>query len=142
MKVKAEAKFIRTNPRKIRLIADLVRSMKPEEALIVLKNMPQRAAITFSKVLKQAIANSVNNHNLPKDGLKIHSIEVNQASTYKRWNPVSRGRAHAIQKKTSHIKIILEGEKTKKPASTRKEESTSRGGPAKISKSEEVKTKK
>jgi len=116
MKIKAEAKFIRTNPRKIRLIADLVRSMKPEEALIILKNMPQRAAITFSKVLKQAIANSVNNHNLPKDSLKIHSIEVNQGSTYKRWNPVSRGRAHAIQKKTSHIKIILEGEKTKKPA--------------------------
>ncbi len=115
MKVTAQAKFIRTTPRKLRLVADLVRPMRPDEALVILKNLPQRAAVPLSKVLKQAVANCVNNHNLPKDNLTIHSIEINQASTYKRWRPVSRGRAHPIQKKTSHIKIILEGKKAEPP---------------------------
>jgi large subunit ribosomal protein L22 len=117
MLIKAASKYIRQSPRKVRLVVDLVRSLKPEEALKILKNLPQRAAQPVYKTLKQAVANAVNNHNLAKDKLLIQSIEVNQGPTYKRWRAVSRGRAHPIQKKTSHIKIILKGENGSKSKS-------------------------
>jgi len=108
MKIKAERKFIRMSPRKIRLVADLIRLMPINEALTTLKHLEKRAALPVLKTLTQAIANAVNNHNLNKDTLTIHTLEINQGPTYKRFRPVSKGRAHSIQKKTSHIKIILE----------------------------------
>ena len=105
--IKAESKFIRTSPRKIRLVADLVRNMSLKEALDTLTHLRKRAAKPLLKTIKQAVANAVNNLNLDKNSLEIQSIEVNEGSTYKRWNPVSRGRAHSIFKRTSHIKVIL-----------------------------------
>jgi len=114
MLIKAESKFIRTSPRKIRLVADHVRSLSPDEAVITLSHLRKRAATPLLKTLKQALANAVNNHNLPKDSLLIQSIEVNEGPTYKRWQPVSRGRAHSIFKRTSHIKIILKSPEPKK----------------------------
>ena len=108
MKITASRKFIRMSPRKIRLVADLVRPMTIDEALTTLKHLEKRAALPILKTLTQAVANAVNNHNLNKDTLTIHTLEVNQGSTYKRFQPVSKGRAHSIQKKTSHIKIVLE----------------------------------
>ncbi|MFC1627088.1 50S ribosomal protein L22 [Patescibacteria group bacterium] len=131
MKIKAESKFIRTSYRKLRLVADLVRPMSLNEALDVLKHLNKRAAEPILKTFKQAVANAVNNHNLPKDSLKIHSLEINEGPTYKRWNPVSRGRAHSIFKRTSHIKIVLKSvikkpKVTKKPAKTKKPASTKR----------------
>jgi len=121
MIIKAESKFIRQSPRKLRLVADLVRSMKPDQALTILKHLPKAAAVPIYKTLKQAVANAVNNNNQPQENLTLQSIEVNQGPIYKRWNPVSRGRAHPIHKKTSHIKIVLKAEqpaspKTKKPS--------------------------
>jgi len=113
--IKAERKFIRTSPRKIRLVADLVHSLSLDEALTTLTHLRKRAAVAMLKTLKQAQANAVNNHNLPKESLVIQSIEVNEGPTYKRWNPVSRGRAHSIFKRTSHIKVMLRSE-AKKPS--------------------------
>lgn len=107
MLIKAENNYLRTSPRKIRLVADLIRSMGIEEALVVLKNLPKRAAEPMLKTLKQAVANAVNNHNLAKNSLVIESIEVNAGPISKRFRPVSRGRAHSIFKRTSHIKIAL-----------------------------------
>lgn len=112
--IKAESKFIRTSPRKIRLVADLIRRMALDEAITTLTHLRKRAAKPLLKTLKQAQANAVNNHNLNKDSLSIQSIEVNEGATYKRWNPVSRGRAHSILKRTSHIKVILKQEITEK----------------------------
>ncbi|MEA3355412.1 MAG: 50S ribosomal protein L22 [Patescibacteria group bacterium] len=112
--IKAESKFIRTSPRKIRLVADLVRNMSLTEAVNTLTYLRKRAAKPLLKTIKQAIANAVNNLNLNKDSLEIQSIEVNEGATYKRWNPVSRGRAHSIFKRTSHIKVILKSNKPKK----------------------------
>jgi large subunit ribosomal protein L22 len=114
MLIKAESKFIRTSARKLRLVADLVRHQSPEEAVTVLTHLRKRAATPLLKTLKQALANAVNNHNLPKDTLLIQSIEVNEGPTYKRWQPVSRGRAHSIFKRTSHIKIVLKSSEPKK----------------------------
>ena len=120
MLIKAESKFIRTSPRKIRLVANLVRNMSLNEALTTLTHLRKRASTPLLKTLKQAVANAVNNLNLPKDSLKIQSIEINEGSTYKRWNPVSRGRAHSILKRTSHIKVILKSQEEKPKPTTKK----------------------
>ena len=109
MLITAQAKNIRTSPRKIRLVADLVRPLGLDQALLTLKNLRKRAALSLLKVLRQAQANAVNNLNLPKDKLKIKAIEINTGPTYKRGRAVSKGRGHSIKKRTSHIKIVLEG---------------------------------
>ena len=107
MQIIAQTKFLKQGPRKIRLVADLIRPMAIEEALTTLKHLRRRAAGPVLKVLKQAIANAVNNHHLSKDSLTIQLIEVNAGPVQKRGQPVSRGRMHPILKRTSHIKIIL-----------------------------------
>jgi len=126
MLIKAESKFIRTSPRKIRLVANYVRSLRPNEAVTILSHLRKRAATPLLKTLKQAIANAVNNHNLTKDSLLIQSIEVNEGPTYKRWQPVSRGRAHSIFKRTSHIKIVLKTPESKKPKKLTKSKPTNK----------------
>ena len=130
MQIKAESKFIRTSPRKLRLVTDLIRPLSLDEALTTLTHLRKRAAQPLLKTLKQAQANAVNNHNLPKTSLSIHSIEINQGPTYKRWQPVSRGRAHSIQKKTSHIKVILKSKTPKPKKSTPKSKSETKKAPA------------
>ena len=104
----AHQKFIRQTPQKLRLIANMIRPLKVEEAVIQLKVSSKRGAIVILKVLTQAKTNATN-IGLRSETLKIHSIEISEGPTFKRWNPVSRGRAHKILKRTSHIKIILEG---------------------------------
>lgn len=113
MQIKAQSKYLRTSPRKMRLVADLIRPLPIEAALLTLKNLRSRAAEPFLKVLKQAVANAVNNFNLAKNSLKIQSVEVNPGPTAKRWQPVSRGRAHSIMKRTSHVKIVLQSKELK-----------------------------
>jgi len=141
MQIKAETKFIRTSPRKLRLVADLVRNMSLDEAMTVLTHLKKRAATPLLKTFKQATANAVNNRNLSKDLLTIQSIEVNEGPTYKRWRPVSRGRAHSIFKRTSHIKIVLEA-KQPKSAKPKKKLDKKTAKPKKITKSKNTKTKK
>lgn len=104
----AHQKFIRQTPQKLRLIADMIRPLKVEEAVIQLTVASKRGAKVILKVLTQAKTNAIN-IGLRSETLKIHSIEISEGPTFKRWNPVSRGRAHRILKRTSHIKIILEG---------------------------------
>lgn len=137
MLVKAESKFIRTSPRKIRLIVGLIKGLAPEEAVTTLSHLRQRAATPLLKTFKQAMANALNNHNLAKDSLLIQSIEVNEGPTYKRWRPVSRGRAHSIFKRTSHIKLVL---KTK-PAKPTKKVTKKTLKPTKSKKSKSIKSK-
>ena len=108
MKILATQKFIRTSPRKIRLVAKSLHGINPELAIKKLKFINKRSADTVSKVIKQALANATNNHNLPTSRLVIDSIQVNEGPTFKRWNAVSRGRAHSILKRSSHIKVTLE----------------------------------
>ncbi|MEK7513738.1 MAG: 50S ribosomal protein L22 [Patescibacteria group bacterium] len=108
MQINAQSKYLHHSPRKMRLVANLIRPLPIEAAMLALKNLRSRAAQPVLKVLTQAVANAVNNFNLAKNSLKIQSIEVNPGPTAKRWQPVSRGRAHSVMKRTSHIKIILE----------------------------------
>ncbi len=120
MLITASSKFIRVSPRKLRLVADAVRHLSPQLALIQLKHLDKRAAGPIEKTLKQAVANAINNFNLQKDKLKLKTLMVNTGPTYKRMQPVSRGRGHSIYKRTSHIKIVLEAEDKKPPVAKAK----------------------
>lgn len=115
MQVKAEQKSIRMAPRKVRLVANLVRNLEINEALDQLASVNKRAVKPMIKTLNQAVANAVNNHKANKENLVIKEIQIGEGPTYKRWQPVSRGRAHSILKRTSKIRIILETKEEKQP---------------------------
>lgn len=117
----AYQKYVRTSPRKLRLVADSVRHLLPHKALIDLKFMRKRAALVLAGVLKQAVSNAVNNQNLAKESLRIKSLEIQEGPTLKRWRAVSRGRAHRILKRMSHIKIILTANKDNNSQSVKKQ---------------------
>lgn len=106
--MKAIQKLIRTSPRKIRLVADSIRELSPREALDYLKFMPQRAAIPLAKTIKASLANAKSTKGIKEENLKFKTIDIGKGPTYKRWRPVSRGSAHKIMKRTSHIRIELE----------------------------------
>jgi len=108
MNIKAEQKYIRMTPRKLRLVVNAVKSLPVGEAMTYLGFIHKRAAQPILKVFKQALANAKNNHQLDEVNLKIKSLEIKKGPIYKRWQPVSRGRAHSILKRTSHIELVLE----------------------------------
>ncbi|MCL5411501.1 MAG: 50S ribosomal protein L22 [Patescibacteria group bacterium] len=111
MEVIAEAKYLRTSPRKLMLVAAKMEKLKPSQALVSLKFTPKAAAADLSKAIKSALANAVNNHKLAESKLVIKKIEVLEGPRLKRQIPRSRGMAHPILKRTSHLKVILEEEK-------------------------------
>lgn len=123
MLIKAQQKFLRTSPRKLRLVAGLIkRGSRPHDVLSFLPHVQKNAAKPLIKVIKQAIANATNNLSLSVDSLKIKEIQINQGPSYKRGQPVSRGQLHPILKRTSHITVILETEESKKVKNEKKEE--------------------
>ena len=126
MQIKAQIKFIRISPRKARLVADLVRHLPLDEAFLILKITKKRASLPLYKALKQSQANAVNNFNLSSDQLTIHRLEINEGPTYKRWRPVARGRAHGINKRTSHIQVVLQTKPSKKITKTPKTTKTAK----------------
>lgn len=113
MLVKAEQKYIRMSPRKIKLVVEAIRDLSPQEALEQLRFMRKRAAEPVRKTIQQALANAVNNRSIARENLRFLSIEVKKGPTFKRWRAVSRGRAHPIMKRTSHIKVSLEDKQAK-----------------------------
>lgn len=129
MEIKAGSRFVRMSPRKLRLVADMVRTKSLDQVLVALENSPKRAATPLLKVVKQALSNATHNLTLDRSSLKIKKIAIDEGPTYKRWQPVSRGRAFEIKKRTSHIIIVLEGEKVAK-VKTRdvKKEETNKNG--------------
>lgn len=105
--VTAEQKFVRISPRKMLLVVKAIKKLRPSEALLNLKFLNKRAAFYLIKVIKQAIANAVNNYKLNEDELRFKHIQILKGPILKRWHPVSRGRAHAVLKRTSHIRVVL-----------------------------------
>lgn len=105
--MKAILSTTRISPQKANLVAALVRNKKAQEAVNILRFTPKKAAPILRKLIQSAIANAENNFKQNKEDLQIKSIVVTQGPMYKRRNPVSRGRAHPILKKTSHIRIEL-----------------------------------
>ena len=106
--VKAFAKYIRTAPRKLRLVADMIRGRKADEASSLLNFTNKRAAITLGKVLKSAVANAENNFSLDAGRLVVTQVYIDQGPMLKRWIPRSRGRATSVFKYSSHITVAVQ----------------------------------
>ena len=108
MEVSARLRFARMAPRKARLVADLVRGKKSEEALNILTFTKKAAAKIIIKLLKSAIANATQKKTVDIDRLYIKKITVDQGPTMKRFQPRALGRATMIRKRSSHITIVLD----------------------------------
>lgn len=109
--ITAYVKYVRMSPRKVRLVSEVIKKLKPTEALIYLKNINKRAAQALMKVIKSAIANAEENFKIKAENLTFTKILVEPGPILKRWRAVSRGRSHPINKRTSHIKVVLEAQK-------------------------------
>lgn len=118
MAVKALAKGVRISPRKVSVVASLVRGRSVADALTILEHTPRRSATAVSKVIASAKANAEHNHNLKPDTLQITQIIVTPGARLKRMRPAARGGANRYQHKTSHISVLVDGEirAPKKPA--------------------------
>ncbi len=107
MEAKAVAKTIRIAPRKVRLVIDLIRGKNVGEAFAILKHTDKRATTPVEKTLKSAIANAEHNNNMDSHNLYIKEAFVNVGPTLKRMRPRAKGRAGLINKRTSHITIVV-----------------------------------
>jgi ribosomal protein L22 len=105
--VRAQAKYVRSSPRKARLVVDHIRGKSVEEARAILAHTPRAAAVPVLKVLESAVANAEHNHELLPEELRVHQVMVDEGPTIKRFRPRALGRATKIRKRTSHITINL-----------------------------------
>ncbi|HUS14961.1 MAG TPA: 50S ribosomal protein L22 [Chloroflexia bacterium] len=108
MEVRATAKFIRSSPRKVRIVMDVVRGKSVKEAVAILTFMPQAAARDVAAVVKSAAANAENNYQMAPDDLMITSIYANEGPTFKRYRAKARGQGTTILKRTSHITVVVD----------------------------------
>lgn len=118
MAVQAIAKGVRMSPRKVGVVAALVRGRSVEDALTILSHTPRRSALPIIKVIESARANADHNHNLKPNTLQIVEITVNHGPRLKRYRPAAHGRALPFMRRTSHIRVVVDGEvrAPKKPA--------------------------
>jgi large subunit ribosomal protein L22 len=108
MEVKASLNFARIAPRKVRLVADLVRGKDVNEALQILSFTNKKSAPILKKLLQSAVANADQKKTIDLDTLFVKHISVDQGPTLKRYMPRAMGRASEIKKKTSHVNLVLE----------------------------------
>ncbi|WP_422448642.1 50S ribosomal protein L22 [Thermoanaerobacterium sp. DL9XJH110] len=107
MEARAQARYVRIAPRKVRVVMDLIRGKKLSEALTILRFTPKAASRIIEKVLLSAAANAENNHDMNRDALYVARCYVDQGPTLKRLRPMPMGRAGLIRRKTSHITVVL-----------------------------------
>ena len=121
--VKAHIKGVDQTPRKLSLVASLVRGRTVADASVILDHTPKRAALVIKKAIQSAAANAVNNHGLDAKSLTISTLSVTAGPRLRRYKPASRGRALPFEKKSSHILVEVAGiEKVvKKPAAKKAE---------------------
>jgi ribosomal protein L22 len=107
IQVRAKARYVRSAPRKARLVMDHIRGKRVEDARAILRHTPRAAATDISKLLESAVANAENNFELDPDDLKVDRAFVDEGPTIKRFRPRALGRATPIHKRTSHMTITL-----------------------------------
>ena len=107
MEARAKATYERIAPRKVKIVLDLIRNKPAEEAMAILKFTPKAACEPVAKLLKSAMANAENNHDMDVSRLYVAECSVSQGPTLKRIRPRAHGRAFRINKKTSHINLVL-----------------------------------
>jgi large subunit ribosomal protein L22 len=116
MEARAQARYARVTPRKARRVVDLIRGLPAAEARAVLRFAPQAASEPVGKVLASAIANAEHNFRLDTDTLFVSRAYVDEGPTLKRFRPRAQGRAYRINKRTSHITVIVESRDEESPA--------------------------
>ncbi|GEL07463.1 50S ribosomal protein L22 [Salisediminibacterium halotolerans] len=107
MEAKAVAKQVRIAPRKVRLVVDLIRGKEVGEAVSILKHTTKKSSPVVEKVLNSAIANAEHNYEMEPDNLVVSQAYVDEGVTLKRFRPRAMGRASRINKRTSHITVVL-----------------------------------
>ena len=112
--VTASLKNYRIAPRKMRLAADMIRGKSVAQASLILAHAEKKGRHPLAALLDSAVANAANNFKLDKDTLVVKEIRVDQGLVLKRFRPVSRGSAHPVKKRTSHVSIILAPAEPKK----------------------------
>lgn len=106
--MKANAKNIKISPKKLRVVAEVIKWKDVNWALDFLRFAPKKGADLLYKIVNSAVSNAVNNDNQNKSDLKLGTLIISKGIVYKRGNPISRGRMHKILKRTSNIKLELE----------------------------------
>ncbi len=124
MSVQAVAKGVSMSPRKVAVVAALVRGRTVEDALTILSHTPRRSALPVQKVIASAKANADHNHGLKPATLRITEISVSPGPRLKRFRPAAHGRALPFQRRTSHIRVVIDGEKreVRKPVTAKPQE--------------------
>jgi large subunit ribosomal protein L22 len=117
----ALAKGVKSSPRKVGVVASLVRGRSVEDALTILEHTPRRSAIAVRKAIESAKANADYNHGYKPATLNIVEITVTPGPSMKRYRPAAHGRALPFMKRSSHIRVTVDGEKreVKKPAAAK-----------------------
>lgn len=114
METTATAKNIRISQEKVNLLVAQIKKMPPGKAVQILKFVNKSASPVLLKLIKSAIANAKHNQGAQESDLTFKEIVVTKGPSYKRYQPISRGRAHNILKRTSHIKVIVEAKDVSK----------------------------
>ena len=104
----AVARFARISPRKARRVIDMIRGLPVDEALTLLRFAPQAASETVRKLLESAIANAESGEGLERDSLVVTKAKVDEGPTLRRFRPRAQGRAYRINKRTSHITVVVQ----------------------------------
>ncbi len=121
MEIKAKAKYIRISPKKLRLLADLVRGLPVDQALTELEFSGKLTRRPLTKLINSAVSNAQENFKLQKDNLYLKEIKIDDGPILRRWRPRAFGRATMIRKRSSHISLVLDEKvPTVRPAEPRK----------------------
>ncbi|MCL2034302.1 MAG: 50S ribosomal protein L22 [Oscillospiraceae bacterium] len=107
MEARAYLKYARISPRKVQIVLDLIRNKPADMAAAILRHTPKAASEPLEKLLKSAMANAENNHDMDKNNLYIAECFVSPGPTMKRIRPRAQGRAFRIMKRSSHITMVL-----------------------------------
>ena len=107
---RAILRYARISSRKVKIVADLIRGKKVDEALAIIKFTPKASSEVLEKLLKSAIANAENNHGMNRGNLIVSEIYANQGPTLKRIRPAAKGSAVRIRKRTCHVTIVVKEE--------------------------------
>jgi large subunit ribosomal protein L22 len=107
MQATAKVTYVRIAPRKVQIVLDLIRNQPADKAMAILKHTPKAACEPLAKLLKSAMANAETNNNMDVSRLYVAECSVSQGPTLKRMRPRAQGRSFRINKKTSHITLVL-----------------------------------
>ncbi len=118
---KSYIKGIAQAPRKVSVVASLVRDRKTADAVVILNHTPRRSALAVRKAIESAVANLLNKSSIDSQSIKIDTIVVSAGPRSRRYMPASRGRALPFEKKTSNILVVVSGEEKAKAAAKKAE---------------------